>query len=140
MKPDNKSIVRDYYEKVVNTGQVDLVEQYIAADYTEVYNNRRYTKGIEGAREHIAGVRQTYPDLVLTIQEQIAEGDMVATIYTMHGTHKGTWMGIKPTGKTIEVTGVNVDKVMNGKITEHGGAANLFDGLLTIGAIQVIGE
>ena len=65
---------------------------------------------------------------------------MVATCYTMRGTHKGEWMGIKPTGKILEVTGVNIDKVLNGKLVEHSGAANLFDGLLEIGAIEVVGE
>ena len=56
----------------------------------------------------------------------------------MTGTHLGKWMGIKPTGKIIQVTGVNLDKVINGKIVEHGGATNLFESLLEIGAIRII--
>jgi predicted ester cyclase len=49
-------------------------------------------------------------------------------------------MGIKPTGKRIEVTGVNIDKIIDNKIVEHGGAANMFDGLLEIGAIKIVSE
>ena len=49
-------------------------------------------------------------------------------------------MGIKPTGKRIEVTGVNIDKIIANKIVEHDGAANMFDGLLEIGAIKIVGE
>jgi len=76
----------------------------------------------------------------LSIDLQIEEGEWVATCYTMRGTHTGLWMGIKPTGKRIEVTGVNIDKIINNKIVEPGGATNLFDGFLEIGAIKIVGE
>lgn len=49
-------------------------------------------------------------------------------------------MGIKPTGKPVTFTGVNVDRVVGGKIVEHGGAANLFGPLLDIGAVKVVGD
>lgn len=140
MKPNNKRIVKEYIEKVINTGDVELIAQFIASDYVEIYNKKRYIIGIEGAKEHITGVRNTYPDLELSIDLQIEEGEWVATCYTMRGTHTGVWMGIKPTGSRIEVTGVNIDKVIDNKIVEHGGAANLFDGLLEMGAIKIVGE
>jgi predicted ester cyclase len=138
MKPDNKQIIKDYYEKVVNTGNIDIIDQFISSNYSEVHNNKRYTIGIDGAKEHIIGVRKTYPDLQLSIEQQIAEGDLVASCFTMTGTHEGLWMGIKPTGKRIQVTGVNIDRLIGGKLVEHSGAANLFDGLLDIGAIKVV--
>jgi predicted ester cyclase len=140
MKPDNKSIVRNYIEKVINTGDVEIITQFISSDYVEIYNSKRYFIGINGAKEHIKGVRNTYPDLKLSIDNQIAEGEWVATCYTMRGTHTGLWMGIKPTGKRIEVTGVNIDKIIDNKIVEHGGAANMFDVLLEIGAIKIVSE
>ena len=103
--------------------------------------NKRYSIGVDGAKEHIIGVRKTYPDLKLSIDKQIAENEWVVTSYTMRGTHAGNWMGIKPTGKRIEVTGVNIDKVINNRIVEHGGAgSNMFEGLLEIGAIKAVGE
>ena len=140
MHLENKSIVRDYIEKVINTGDVLLIPQFISENYTEIYNNKRYPIGIDGAKQHIIGVRQTYPDLTLNIDQQIAEGEWVVTIYTMRGTHSGLWLGIKPTGKELIVTGVNIDRVIDNRIVEHGGAANLFDGLLKIGAIKIVGE
>lgn len=82
-------------------------------------------------------MRQTYPDLHLTIEQQIAEGEWVVTRVTMRGTHRGAWLGIQPTGRPIEVSAVNVDRVVDGRIVEHGGAANLLGPLLEIGAIQV---
>lgn len=140
MKSNNKRIVKEYIENVVNTGNVELIPQFVSSDYVEIYNNKRYAIGIEGAKEHITGVRNTYPDLKLSIEFQIEEGEWVATCYTMRGTHTGLWMGIKPTGKRLELTGVNIEKVVNNKIVEHGGAANMFEGLLEIGAIKLVSE
>lgn len=134
---NNKLIVKAYIEKVVNTGDVSAIDKYISEDYTEVYQQNRYAQGITGAVSHIKGVRETYPDLFLTIDDQMAEEDWVVTCYTMQGTHSGWWMGIKPTGKRITVTGINRDRVIDGKIAEHGGAANMLEGLLSIGAIHI---
>ena len=136
---DNKLLIRRYIEEVINTGNVDEIEKYIAPDYVEVYEGKRHPIGVKGAREHILGVRQTYPDLKLTVELQIAEGEWVATCITARGTHQGLWLGIKPTGKVVTYTGVNVNRIVDGRIVEHGGAANLFGPLLEIGAIRVVG-
>ncbi len=133
-------VVRQYYEEVVNTGNVDLIERFIAPDYSEVHNGKRYPIGIEGARSHVIGVRQTYPDLHITIERQISEGEWVATCITATGTHRGEWMGIKPTGKSVSFTAVNIDRVVNGRIVEHGGAANMLGPLLEIGAVKIVGS
>ncbi len=135
----NKKLVRRYYEEVVNTGAVDRVPAFVSPDYTEVHDDARYRLGIEGAQEHIRGVRRTYPDLHLTVEQQIAEGEWVVTRVTMRGTHLGEWMGIRPTGRPVVVTAVNVDRVVDGLIVEHGGAANLLGPLLAIGAVQAAG-
>jgi len=137
---ENKEIIRRYLEEVVNTGKVDKIEKFISPDYVEVYEGKRYPLGIKGAREHILGVRQTYPDLKVTVEQQIAEGERVATSIVAQGTHRGVWMGIKPTGQVITFTGVNIDRVVGGKIVEHGGAANMLEPLLAAGAIRVVGS
>lgn len=134
---EKKKLVRRYYEEVVSTGAVDEATRFIAPDYVEVHDNKRHAIGIDGAKEHIRGVRQTYPDLHLTVEQQIAEGEWVVTRVTMRGTHRGEWQGIKPTGKVVELTAVNIDRVVGGRIVEHGGAANLLGPLLEIGAVQV---
>ncbi|MHC4429793.1 MAG: ester cyclase [Planctomycetota bacterium] len=134
----NKLLVRRYYEEVVSTGDVDRIEAFISPEYTEVYRNVRHPIGLEGAREHLLGVRRTYPDLQLSVEQQIAEGDWVVSCVTARGTHEGKWLGMRPTGKKLEFTGVNIDRVVDGRIVEHGGAANLLEPLLESGAIQVV--
>jgi predicted ester cyclase len=134
---DNKLLIRMYIEEVINIGNVDGIEIYVSNDYTEIFEGKRHPMGVEGAREHVLGVRKTYPDLTLTIDYQIAEGEYVATSITARGTHRGVWLGIQPTGKVVTYTGVNVDRVVNGRIAEHGGAVNLLGPLLEIGAVGV---
>lgn len=136
---ENKLLVRCYYEQVVNTGDVDEIAKFISPDYVEVHENQVHAMGIEGAAAHVLGVRETYPDLHLTVEQQIAEGDWVVTRVTMRGTHEGTWCGMAPTGQRVEMTAVNIDRVGGGRIVEHGGAANLLGPLLDIGAVRAVG-
>jgi len=134
----NKLLVRRYYEEVVNTGDVDRIPEFVASDYVEIYNGVRNECGIEGAETHILGVRTTFADMHLTVERQIAEGDWVVSQVTARGIHTGKWMEMKPTGKTVEICVVNIDRIINGKIVEHGGAANMLEPLLHIGAVNVV--
>lgn len=56
----------------------------------------------------------------------------------MRGTHAGEWLGMRPTGEVVEMTAVNIDRIVDGRIVEHGGAANLLFPLLKIGAVRVV--
>lgn len=72
---ENKLLGRRFYEKIVNTGNTDLIKSLISPEYCEVHDGKIHAAGIEGAKAHIIGVRQTYPDLHITIDQQIAEGE-----------------------------------------------------------------
>ena len=137
---ENKRTVRDFIERIVNTGDVSNIADFVSPDCVETDGKVRVVSGIEGMAEHVRGVRNTYADLHLTIERQIGEGDWVVTQVTARGVHRGTWLGMKPTNKQVVMTGVNVDKVVNGRIVEHGGAANMLEALLEVGAVQVVAE
>lgn len=136
---ENKNIVRRYYEEVINTGNIAAMEELVSEEYTEVYDGKKYFIGIEGAKVHIADVRETYPDLHISIERQIAENEWVATCVTVKGTQRKPWMGIKPTGKTVSFTGINVDRVVYGRIVEHIEAINMLKPLMETGAIKAAG-
>ena len=136
----NKDLVRRFYAEVVSAGAVGKLAEFIAPDYSEIHEDKKSAVGIEGVKAHILGVRHTYPDLELTVEQQIAEGDWVATRLMMRGTHQGEWQGIKPTGRPLRVTAVNPDRIRDRRIVEHGGAADFLGPLLEIGAIQPVGR
>ena len=134
---ENKLLIRRYIEEVVNTGDVNRLHEFVAADYRERDDPFGRIAGIEGCREHIRAVRTTYPDLHLTIEDQIAEGDLVATCVAMTGTHCGEWPpGAQPTNKLVRMKAVNIDRVREGLIVEHGGAANEMAAFMEIGLIR----
>jgi predicted ester cyclase len=132
---DNKALIRRFTEEIENTGNVTNIREFIAEDYIEVYEGKRYPIGIQGAIDHVLAVRRVFPDLELTIENQISEGEWVATVYSVTGTFTEEWFDMKPTGQPITFTGVNMDRVHNGRIVEHGGAANMLDPLLNAGVI-----
>jgi len=132
----NKQIVRRLIEEVVNTGNVALLADLVSADCVETDGKVRIVSGVTGMAEHVRAVRATYPDLVVTIERQIAEGEWVASVITARGTHAGEWLGMTPSGKTLVFAGVNVDRIIDGKLVEHGGAANMLEPLLEAGSLK----
>lgn len=136
----NKRLVRRFYEEVVSTGAVERLGSFVSPDCVETDGLVRAESGIEGMADHVRGVRSVYPDLEITVERQIAEGEWVATVITARGTHAGEWLGMKPTGKPLVFTGVNVDRVAGGRIVEHGGAANMLAPFLEAGVLRPVSE
>lgn len=133
----NAEVVRRYLEEVLNTGRVEGIADFVAEDYVEVYQGQTYPLGLVGAIAHVEGVRAAFPDLHVTVERQISEGDWVATQITVRGTHRGPFLGMAPSGEALVFTGVNLDRVVDGRIVEHGGAANLLEPLLGAGSVRV---
>lgn len=134
----NKRLIIDYIDNVINTCDVTKIHEYLSENYTEIHGKLRETIGPEIAKERVRGIYNTFPDFHIQVDQQIAEGDWVVTCCTVTGTHSGIWMNLKPTGRKMEYNGVIVDKIVNGKIAEHGGAVNNFDAFLEAGAIKLI--
>ena len=118
MSEANKTVSRRLVEEAFNKGKVDVIEELVAPTFVNHDPATGDSKGPQGTRELIEGYRSAFPDLEITIAEQLAEGDLVATRWTAKGTHKGELMGIAPTGKQSTVTGVTIDKIENGQIVE----------------------
>jgi predicted ester cyclase len=136
----NKLVVRGFLEEVINTGDVERLPEFISPDCRETNDPTGRSVGLESMRAHVLGVRQTYSDLHIAVEQQIAEGEWVATRITARGIHSGSWMGMAPTGKKVVITGVNLDRVVDGRIVEHGGAANMLEALLAIDAIRIVSD
>lgn len=132
---DKKERMKYFYERVVSDHLLDEVPAYIAQECAIRSGTTLVPVGLEGMMRHLADVRLTYPDYRMTITRQFEDGDFVVSEFIMEGTHAGEWLGIKPTNKMLTFTGVDIDRVVDGKIVEHGGAVNLFD---TFFAEQII--
>ena len=87
--------------------------QYFALD-SKFYGIASQTLDLEGYKQNLAMVFAAFPDLHLTIEDMIAEGDKVVTRFTIHGTHRGQFQGIPPTGKQFTATGIAISHLVNG--------------------------
>ncbi len=117
--------IKYFYEVISSSSnRYDEVDNYVSANCTAKVGGTSIPKGM---RQHLIDVRETYPDMKLRVIRQFVDHDYVISEVMMEGTHLGEWLGIKPTEKKLQITAVNIDKIIDGKIIEHGGAANVFD-------------
>jgi steroid delta-isomerase-like uncharacterized protein len=130
---ENKLLARRLLEEVVNTGEVDRLPEFLAPDCVA---NDGGIPGIEGFRAHVLAFHRCYPDLVVTVEGQVAEGDTVVTWWTMRGTHLGEFGGVPPTKKPITLRGVNILRIREGRIVQHSGGSNSLEALLELGVVQ----
>lgn len=135
---NNKDIIKYFYEIVVSENLLDELPQYIAENCVQKVGRNEVFIGIDGMRQHLMAVKKTYPDYTMKIIRQFEDGDTVISEFVMRGTHKGEFIGIMPTSKVIEITGVDIDKVVGGKIVKHGGAANTFEAFWENGLIKPV--
>lgn len=124
---NNAELVKAFYEIIVSENRLDELDRYISDDCVQKVGEKEIHIGIIGMKKHLVALKETYPDYAMKIIRQYSDGDYVISVFIMRGTHKGEFIGIKPTNKVLEITGVDIDKVVDGKIVEHGGAANTFE-------------
>ena len=115
---ENKANVRRVIEEVFNKGNLAAADELVATNYIYHGPIGMEFKGPEGLKQLISMFRTAFPDLHITIEEMVAEGDKVVLRYTARGTHKGELMGIAPTGKQVTVPGANIAHFEGGKQVE----------------------
>ena len=115
----NKAISRRADEELFNDGNLDVADELFAADflYHDPTSGEAW-RGPEGVKRYVRMFRTAFPDLRLTVEDQVAEGDNVAYRWTAHGTHRGELLGVAPTGRRVTLTGIAIARVVDGKIRE----------------------
>jgi predicted ester cyclase len=116
---DNKTIVRRLLEEPW-TGNFDVIDECVDANYVGYDpSNPEPLRGPQGVKDFVQQYLGAFSDGRITVDEQIAEGDMVATRWTGRGTHDGELMGIAPTRKQATVSGITMSRLQNGKVVEE---------------------
>ena len=133
----NKTVSRRFFDEVFSEGKLNVLDEIVAKNHV---NSGPGTlpglpTGPEGTKQLITVYRNAFPDLHFTIDEQISEGDKVVTRWTGHGTNKGELLGMPATGKSSTVTGIAVDRIVNGKIAATWGIFDQFGMMQQLGVI-----
>jgi steroid delta-isomerase-like uncharacterized protein len=137
----NKALVRRLMEEVFNRGNKSLVDELFAPDFVE---REELPPGIPPDRESVKQFStmfgSAFPDFKVTIDDIIAEGDKVVVRSTWSGTHKGEFMGIPPTGKSVSFGVFDTIRIAGGKFVEHWGQMDTMRMMQQLGVIPAPGE
>lgn len=122
MSEENKALVRRMVEVVQSGHQLARMEAFFDANFVnhlETPDPTDTSTAVDRARAVFSQMFAAFPDLHVTIQDQVAEGDKVVTYKIFRGTHQGLFMGVQPTGQPVEFAVIDILRLKNGKITEH---------------------
>lgn len=115
---ENKRIVSRIPEEVANQGNLSVMDEIFAEDLVD-HSPLGELRGRDAAKEQFEWIRAAFPDLEVTVEEMIAEGDIVAARVRWHATHEGEFMGIEPTGREVEFPIFAFLRLEDGKVVER---------------------
>ncbi len=118
MSEQNKTLTQRFYEEVFNKGNLDVIDELCAPNLVVQTPFPGMDSSREGLKQMFGMFRQAFPDMRVTVDEMVGEGDTVVTRLTMTGTHTGDMMGIPPTGRQFKTRGMDMVHIVNGKATE----------------------
>jgi len=129
---ENKAIARRFWD-LYNEGKIEEILPLFAPDAVIHFPGAPGPLNTDAFKQVGEMFRAGFPDLYVTVEDSIAEGDRVVERTTATGTHTGVFQGIPPTGKKVQVTGITINRIVDGKIVERW---NEFDAL---GMMQQLG-
>jgi steroid delta-isomerase-like uncharacterized protein len=119
----NKAIVQRYVDEIQNGHSLDSLDSIFADDFVDhmAISGGLFVGGMDGLKRGYATFLNAFPDLHVTVEAMIAEGDKVVAYKTLTGTHSGTHLGIPATNKRVQYQIISIYSIKNGKIAGYWG-------------------
>jgi ketosteroid isomerase-like protein len=109
---ENKRISWRLQEEVFGQGKLELVDELLAPDYvSHAPGDPELSRGPQDIKELVRAYHSAFPDIDFAVEKQVAEGDTVVSRWTARGTHRGEFMGVAPSGRMMEVSGMSMDRI-----------------------------
>lgn len=137
---ENKALFRRWHEEVVSRGELERVGEFVAPDMIDHAAPPGVPPGPEGVKQLLTMYRTAFPDLEVTIEDLIAEGDKVVARITSRATHRGEFMGTAPTGKQVTTTAFDMVRIEDGTFVEHWVEADFLGVLQQLGTTPAAGQ
>jgi predicted ester cyclase len=134
---EGTGLIRRFYEEVLAKGDLALVDEMTTDDLVDHEEGLPgQPSGPEGVKFFVGALREAFPDLrTKTIEPTLVDGDLEAARVVIIGTHKGELMGVAPTDRTVEIEGLDIIRVEDGKVAEHWGVTDVMSLMQQLGAI-----
>jgi steroid delta-isomerase-like uncharacterized protein len=130
----NKDLIR-CIDKAINDNDLSALDQYFTPDYVD----HSRPGGLEGAKQLFSMFRLAVPDFSITIEDMVAEGEKVVVRFTLRGTHQGELMGVPATSKQLSMTGIDINRIANGRLAERWANQDDLGMLQQLGVIPPMG-
>ncbi len=138
---DNKTLVRRGFEELVNTGNMALVDEHVAPNFVRHdLGGGPDIVGPEGVKLFVGALRAAFPDIEMTVEDIIGEGDKVVVRYTARATHSGVFQSIAPTGRKVTWAGINIYREKDGKVVETWQLADAMGLMQQLGVVPQVGQ
>ncbi len=133
----NKRVIRRVFDEFVMGGNFDSIEELVHDGYVDYTQPPGWATDRTGLQFQIEYFRNAFPDIHVDFHEVVAEGDLVVHRQTMSGTHLGEFFGIAPTGNRVEMAGLHLFRMQDGKMVEHRAVNDDLGMLRQLGAIPI---
>lgn len=137
---ETSGIVRAFIEEVLNQGQIDVADRYFWEDMVEQVPFPGQGPGIQGLKDVVRGMRAAFPDMHWRVEEQLTEGERVLTRFEWTGTHKGAFLGVDATGRSVKVWGMVIDRFQEDRIKETRLIMDTLGLMIQLGAVRPPGQ
>ena len=122
------------YLELYTRGDLSIADAIIAPEFVD-HTHPELPPGPEGVKRMVAATHAAFPDLAITVEQVIAEGEFVAFRWTLRGTRRGPFAGVAPTGRAIALTGMDLVRVAGGRMAELWSSQDTLGLLLALGAV-----
>ena len=130
----NLNVIQRFYD-AYNKKQEAILNEVIANDYVD-YGHQPPGRGVQGAKSDHQDFTRAFDDARFDIDDMFGSDDRVVVRWTVHGTHTGPFAGLSPTKKKVEVRGISLYRLHDGKITETRNLADLLALFTQLGTIE----
>jgi len=135
MSQESNIAAQERFGAAVNNGDFRAFDEVVAPNAVDHDPAPGQAPGPEGYRQFFTELRTAFPDLKISVEHMVADADNVAFAYTVSGTNQGAFMGFAPTGKRMQVRGMQISKFADGKMIERWGSSDQMGMLQQLGLL-----
>ena len=132
----NKEIVRGFIDRVFTKGDLTAIDELLTENFVNHDPHFGAPEGREAFRHMGAVMREACPDWHSDLELLVGEGDFVVEQFTASGTQRGELAGVAPTGREVVMPGINIFRIVDGRIAERWGRVDELGVLRQLGAIE----
>jgi steroid delta-isomerase-like uncharacterized protein len=113
-----KELERRFFDEMLNRGNLAIADDLFSFDSADHAGFPGQAPGRDGFKQAVVAMHKAFPDIHYTINDMVAEGERIATRWTLRGTHLGEFFGIAATGNSVSVEGIHILRIVEGQIVE----------------------